>query len=103
MVIETILKWAIPFICGSVVSGSIAYISAMKKRNHALEDGVQCLLRADIIHLHDKYMALGYCPIYVKEALKREYTAYHNLHGNDVATKLYHDVMSLPEEPTEKR
>lgn len=101
MILETILKWAIPFICGSAVSACIAYITAIKKRNHALEDGVQCLLRAEIIRAHDKHIASGSCPIYKKEALKRAYGAYHALGGNDVATKLYEDVMKLPEEMKE--
>lgn len=34
-----------------------------------------------------------------KEALIREYKAYHALGGNDVATELYHDIMELPTEP----
>lgn len=96
--LDLIIKWAVPFMCGSVVSGCIAYIAAIRKKNKALEDGVQCLLRAEIIRNHDKYMDKGFCPIYAKEALKRAYKAYHALCGNDVATKLYEDVMELPEE-----
>lgn len=96
--LDLIVKWAVPFACGSVVSGCIAYIAAIRKKNKALEDGVQCLLRAEIIRNHDKYIDKGCCPIYAKEALKRAYKAYHALGGNDVATKLYEDLMELPEE-----
>lgn len=62
-------------------------------------DGVQCLLRAEIIRCHDKYTARKYCPVYAKESLNRAYTAYHNLGGNDIATALYDDCMELPEQP----
>ena len=96
--LNIILSWLIPFICGGVVSGCIAYIKTLKKRNSALEDGVQCLLRAEIIRNHDKYMERGNCPIYAKEALRRGYTAYHAPSGNDVATRLYDEVMGLPTE-----
>lgn len=72
---------------------------APQKRDSALESGVQCLLRAEIIRNHDKYIDKGYCPIYAKEALKRAYAAYHVLHGNDVATGLYNEVMVLPTDP----
>lgn len=96
--LEIILHWLIPFICGGAVSGCVAYIKTLKKRNSALEDGVQCLLRAEIIRNHDKYMERGNCPIYAKEALRRGYTAYHALGGNDVATRLYDEVMELPTE-----
>ena len=60
--------------------------------------GTQCLLRAEIIRSHEKYIDRGYCPVYAKESLTREYQAYHNLGGNDVATALYEQLMTLPNE-----
>lgn len=99
MLIETIIKWAVPFVCGGVLTWAVTYIKLRKKRDSALESGVQCLLRAEIIRNHDKYIDKGYCPIYAKEALKRAYAAYHALHGNDVATGLYNEVMALPTDP----
>lgn len=99
MIVEKIISWAIPFVLGGIITGLIAYIKAMRRRDTALEDGVQCLLRAEIIRMHDKYTARGYCPIYAKESLKRAYNSYHTLGGNDVATGLYEDTMNLPTEP----
>lgn len=99
MLIETIIKWAVPFVCGGIITWAVTYIKLRKKRDSALESGVQCLLRAEIIRNHDKYIDKGYCPIYAKEALKRAYAAYHVLHGNDVATGLYNEVMALPTDP----
>ncbi len=60
-----------------------------------IEDGLQCLLRAEIIRAHEKYTTRGYCPIYAKESLRRVYTAYHNLGGNDIATSLYNECLNL--------
>ncbi len=60
-----------------------------------IEDGLQCLLRAEIIRSHEKYISQGYCPIYAKESLRRVYTAYHNLGGNDIATALYNECLNL--------
>lgn len=97
--IDILISWAIPFVLGGIITGLVAYIKAMHRRNTALEDGVQCLLRAEIIRMHDKYTARGYCPIYAKESLKRAYNSYHTLGGNDVATGLYEDTMELPTEP----
>ena len=99
MLIETIIKWAVPFVCGGIITWAVTYIKLRKKRDSALESGVQCLRRAEIIRNHDKYIDKGYCPIYAKEALKRAYAAYHVLHGNDVATGLYNEVMALPTDP----
>ena len=100
-IFEIILKWAIPTVLTAVASATIAYVRGVHKRStdheKAMEDGLQSLLRAEIIRANDKYIDQGYCPIYAKEALKRSYQAYHTLGGNDVATKLFEDVMHLPE------
>lgn len=100
-VVMIILKWLIPAVCGGVLTWAVTYIKLRKKRESALEEGLKCLLRAEIIRNHDKYLDKGYCPIYAKEALKRAYAAYHALRGNDVATQLYNEVMALPTEPHE--
>lgn len=100
MLIDRLIAWAVPFACGGLAAWAITYIKMRKKRESALENGVQCLLRAEIIRNHDKYVLRRFCPIYAKEALKRAYKAYHALDGNDVATSLYDEVMRLPtEEP----
>lgn len=98
MVIETVVKWLVPFVCGAGVSAIVANF----KKKSALENGVQCLLRAEIIKAHDKYTEKGYCPIQMKEALSKEYQAYHNLGGNDVATTLYNDLIKLPQNEVKK-
>lgn len=94
MIIPEFIKWLVPFVCGAVISALVAHF----KKKSALEDGVQCLLRAEIIKAHDKYTERGYCPVAMKEALSKEYNAYHNLGGNDVATGLYEELMKLPKD-----
>lgn len=97
--IDIFMKWLIPFVCGAAITGCATYIRMRKRHDTALEDGVQCLLRAEIIRAHDKYTEKGFCPIYALEALKRAYAAYHALGGNDVATRLYEDILQLPTDP----
>ena len=69
------------------------------KEDRAISDGLQCLLRAEIIRSYEKYSERGYCPLYAKEALTRAYNSYHELGGNDVATDLYEKVMDMGESP----
>ena len=95
VVLSLALKWAVPFLCGGIITA----LCVMWRFIHALCAGVQCLLRAEIIRMHDKYTEKRYCPIYAKESLRRAYKAYHGLHGNDVATALYDETMALPTEP----
>ena len=99
---ELILKWAVPFVCGGIMTWALTYIRMRKRRDTALERGVQCLLRAEIISMYREYQHKGYCPIYAKESLKRMYEAYHNLGGNDVATDLYSKTLALPDELREE-
>ena len=91
--LKEFIGWLVPFICGAVL-GAIGLWFAILK---SLRDGLQCLLRAEIIRQHEKWTDRGYCPIWAKQALSREYKAYHALKGNDVATELYHEVMELPD------
>lgn len=100
---ERIIDWAVPFVCGLAVSLFTLVVSLllrMKKRASLLEDGVQSLLRLEIVRSYNEYTEKGYCPIYAKESLTRGYRDYHSLGGNDVATSLYEKIMQLPTEPS---
>lgn len=91
----------VALITGAVTIFNILYTNhTQKKRAKSMDeqnfkDGLQCLLRAEIIRAHEKYTAQGYCPIYAKESLRRAYTAYHSLGGNDIATGLYNECLNL--------
>ena len=101
MITEALVKWAVAFVCGGVISLAAAYVKARFKREKAISDGVQCLLRAEIIACHERYDTEGRCPIYAKESLKRVYEAYHALGGNDIATSLYEQTLALPDRERE--
>ena len=95
---DRVLNWLVPFLCGGAVSTVAAYFAFFR----ALRAGVQCLLRAEIIRTHDKYAARGYCPVHIKEAIRREYKAYRSLGGNDVATEMYKRILGLPNDKNDK-
>lgn len=93
LIFEKVVSWLVPFLCGAVAGGFVLWFVGLR----SLRDGVQCLLRAEIIRQNEKWVKAGYCPVYAKQSLSREYKAYHNLKGNDVATGLYEETMDLPE------
>ena len=78
-------------------------LKEQQKKNDAIASGVQSLLRESIVSNYNKYQDREFCPIYAKESIKRAYESYHNLGGNDVATKLYHTLLEMPEEPKEDK
>lgn len=90
----------------SGLGGALTYLIAKWKKNskrtQALEEGVKSLLRNNLIDSHDRYTSRGYCPIYAKESVRHCYDSYHALGGNGVVTKLYEDIMELPEAPAEE-
>lgn len=98
-IVATILTAFISTTVGVVVTAVIAHFRSGKAKHKAVENGVQSLLRAEIIRQHEKHIERGFCPIYAKDALRREYEAYHALGGNGVITDLYNDVLALPETP----
>ena len=68
----------------------------------AIENGLQSILRAEIIRQHEKHTERHYCPLYAKEAMVKVYDAYHALGGNGMMTRFYHEIIALPEEPQQK-
>lgn len=102
-IVTSIVVWAITGLLGALVTYLSMRYKKVLKENDALKNGMQSLLRNNIIDAHDKYTKKRYCPIYAKESLTKTYEAYHALGGNGVVTKLYNDVMALPENLEEIR
>lgn len=65
-----------------------------KKDN--LKKGVCALLRNEIVASHRLYTRMGFCPYADKQNVKDLYDAYHGLGGNDIATSLKNEILSLP-------
>ena len=94
IILEKAVSWLVPFVLGGAVSIITLWFVFFK----SFRDGLQCLLRAEIVRQNEKWVKASYCPVYAKEALSRAYKAYHALGGNDVATGLYEEVIELPEQ-----
>jgi len=72
------------------------------QRNNAVGEGVQAILRNEIIEQYNKYKDKKYCPIYGKENVKRLYKPYQNLGGNGVIDKLVEELLEMPTERSDK-
>ncbi len=79
----------------------LARLRNQENRQHALELGVQALLRDRMLHNYNKYSEQGYAPIYAKENFENMYQQYHELGGNGVMTQLHIEFMELPTEREE--
>lgn len=99
MILELIIKWAIPFILGTAVTGLITYIknklSKDKKKDRAIENAVQALLRNELIRRYREYEEKGEISILDKENITHMYEEYKNLGGNGTVEKLYSELLDL--------
>ena len=95
------VQWLFAAVSGALALGYKSIAARLKeeqKRNEAIAQGVQCLLRDSIVRNYNKAVDNdNTCPIYVKESCKKAYAAYHNLDGNDVVTELYRKILQMPE------
>lgn len=73
-------------------------LDAQKKHEDAISTGLVALMRNSIVTNYNRCADKGYCPIYQKEAVRRIYSAYHALGGDDVATGLYHKLLDMDED-----
>lgn len=66
------------------------------RRESALENGVVCLLRKELIDEHAKYMAKGYISSKALESGLLMYKAYKALGGNGMIDHMEEEIERLP-------
>ena len=92
--ITQVLGWAATSALAAVVGAVAAQTRRRSTREEALEQGLRALMRAQLIELHEKYVAEGrQCSVDIKEQATSIYQAYHSLGGNGTGTHLYNELM----------
>lgn len=59
-------------------------------------EGLQSVLRENLLQITRKHIRLGYVDDHTRETVERMYKAYHNLGGNDIITGYYKQFVLLP-------
>lgn len=93
---ETLIKAVIGVVVTALWGFFVWLVKRMFTKQKATEEGLQSLLRAELIRTYEKSMERGFIPIYSKQAFEKCYTAYHNLGGNGAVTDMYNKTMALP-------
>ena len=79
-----------------VLLGYIAWLlKRQKKDRDANSKGTMLLLRVQLIEYHTKYTALGTIPGYAYQNYCEMYSAYHELGGNGMITKMKQEIDEL--------
>lgn len=98
-VLGVIVHNGLGVITGAALALIGAVLRSLWKHMQATQNGVQCMLRGQIIDIYNRSLDRGYCHIYEKENLTKAYQSYQGLGGNGVVTGLYNTVMEMPTEP----
>ena len=67
-----------------------------KKKDLAIEEGVQALLRNELIRRYREYEQKGELSILDKENIEAMFTQYENLGGNGTVKHLMTELLELP-------
>lgn len=96
--VEFIIKYWVQEIL-TAICALIVYLfkklSKLWKRQKAIENGVQALLRNELIRRYREYEIKGEISILDKENVTHMYEEYKNLGGNGTVEKLYGELLNL--------
>lgn len=95
-VITEIIKWLIPFVMGAVVPAAIGIIKKDRRKDKAIENAVQALLRNELIRRYREYKTKKEMTILDRENIEHMYEEYKNLGGNGTVKELMDELLEVP-------
>lgn len=91
---------ATSYLVTAILGGLLGFISTKlkknKKKEKAIEEGVQALLRNELVRRYREYEAKGEMSILDKENMEAMFIQYENLGGNGTVKHLMDDLLQLP-------
>jgi hypothetical protein len=97
--IEFIIKYWLEFLFGVVIAVLgyvIKKIRSLYAKQKAVENGVQALLRNELIRRYREYEIKGEITIIDKENIEHLFKEYKNLGGNGTIKQMYDELLELP-------
>lgn len=94
-ILQIILSYLLPTILGGIVGFVSTKLKKNKKKDLAIEQGVQALLRNEIIRRYREFELKGEISILDKENLEEMFEQYKNLGGNGTVKKMMDDLLNL--------
>ena len=94
-ILQMILSYLIPTILGGIIGFISTKLKRNKKKDLAIENGVQALLRNEIIRRYREFEIKGEISILDQENLDEMFKQYQNLGGNGTVKKMMNDLYEL--------
>ena len=95
-IFQMVVSYLVPTILGGVVGFIYTKLKRNKKRDMAIEAGVQALLRNELIRRYREYEIKGEISILDRENLEEMFKQYENLGGNGAVKKLMNELLEIP-------
>lgn len=95
-IIGIVISYMIPTILGAILGFVSTKLKKNKKKEKAIEQGVQALLRNELIRRYREYEVKGEISILDQENIGHMYDEYINLGGNGTVKKMYNELLDLP-------
>ena len=93
--VEFITTYWLEVLFSGVCTGIVFIVKRLYKKQKAIENGVQALLRNELIRRYREYEVKGEISILDKENITHMYEEYKNLGGNGTVEKLYDELLDL--------
>lgn len=93
--LESIIIYIATTIIGAILGFIAAKFKKNKKKDLAIEQGVQALLRNEIIRRYREFESKGEISILDQENLDEMFIQYQNLGGNGTVKKMMNDLYEL--------
>jgi 5'-deoxynucleotidase YfbR-like HD superfamily hydrolase len=91
-----ILSYLIPASLGAGIGFLSSKLKKNKAKEKAIEEGVQALLRNELVREYREYKAKGELSILDKDNIEAMFKQYKNLGGNGTVKHLVEEILELP-------
>lgn len=91
-----VLSYLIPATLGAGIGFLSSKLKKDKAKDKAIEEGVQALLRNELVREYREYKAKGELSILDKDNIEAMFSQYKNLGGNGTVKHLIEELMELP-------
>lgn len=95
-IIKIIISYLVPTILGTIIGFISTKLKKDRKKEKAIEEGVQALLRNELVRSYREYEIKGELSILDKENIEAMFKQYENLGGNGTVKQLMTELLQLP-------
>lgn len=95
-VLSILISYLIPTLLGAGIGFLSSRVKKDRAKEKAIEEGVQALLRNELVRRYREYEIKGEMSILDKENIEEMFKQYENLGGNGTVKQLMNELMHLP-------